>query len=285
MKTIHSLSENLSEGMMLPKGSSDERGNPEAGYFRYNTDDKKIEVFDGTDWSNMDYAPSYVTSGLAMHFDAGNPNSYGGTGSTWSDLSQGGNDGSITGASYNSEGHFTFDGSNDYVSTSFSPSFSNSREYSLEMWVKLSSSYTSYNYHPLFGSDPTDGMLAGVRGAVGSPTDNGKLEFSETNTLSQAYGIRYDGQTYFDDAWHQIIYIAESTELNIHVDGNLVHDIVNSRPGGVLGGNHGLNLMSAFSGVGKTKGDLAIVRVYLDKALSTSEVTQNFNANKSRFGL
>lgn len=281
MKTIHSLSENLSEGMILPKGSSDERGNPEAGYFRYNTDDKKIEVFDGTDWSNMDYAPSYVTSNLAMHFDAGNPNSYGGTGSTWSDLSQGGNNGSITGASYNSEGYFTFDGSNDYVSTSYVHDCSSFKQYSLEMWVKLSSSYTTSNFSPLFGTDPNDGMLAGIRASSGSV---GRLEFYENSSLG-GDSLSYDGQTYFDDTWHQIIYIADSTDLNIYVDGSLALNESNTRPGGTIGGNYGLNLMSAYSSLDKTKGDLAIVRVYLDKALSTSEVTQNFNANKSRFGL
>ena len=92
MRTIQNLSENFSDGLLFPKGTSAERGNPEAGYFRYNTETKGIEVYDGTSWSSMDNTPSYVTDGLVLNLDAGNLNSYGGSGATWSDLSQDGTD-------------------------------------------------------------------------------------------------------------------------------------------------------------------------------------------------
>jgi hypothetical protein len=285
MKTIHSLSENLSEGMILPKGSSDERGNPEAGYFRYNTDDKKIEVFDGTDWANMDYAPSYVASGLALHFDAGNPNSYGGTGSTWSDLSQGGNNGSITSASYNSEGYFTFDGSNDYVDTSYNPSITTTTEYTYEFWLKTPSSISAWSpLLDLYGgvSSNNETRLMAIAFA---PWVSDKIYVKErvnntTVELLSDYSV-------IDGNWHQICVVATSSVLEIYVDGSSASSTASRvNASGLVSNSLSHSYMTkAVNKSDCVAGDLGIVRFYMDKALSASEVTQNFNANKSRFGL
>lgn len=283
MKTIHSLSENLSEGMMLPKGSSDERGNPEAGYFRYNTDDKKIEVFDGTDWSSMDYAPSYVTSGLALHFDAGNPNSYGGTGSTWSDLSQGGNNGSITGASHNSEGYFTFNGTSDSISTSYNPSITASTEYTFEFWMKTPSSLSSNGalFDSVYDSSGTDNT---IRIFLLSGVNEGKLYFSEDDAVnSTVYSMTTN--TFNDGSWHHFCFVASSSTLEIYADGSSVSSAV-SRAGGSGAVSNSVSHSFMSNNLSDyCEGDLGIVRFYMNKALSTSEVTQNFDANKSRFGL
>ena len=57
-----------------------------------------------------------INSGLLLHLDAGNSNSYSGSGNTWNDLSPSGNNGIINGATFNSSNKsFDFDGSNDYV--------------------------------------------------------------------------------------------------------------------------------------------------------------------------
>ena len=61
---------------------------------------------------------SQVTSGLVLHLDARDTNSYSGSGNTWSDLSGNNNNATIDGATFNSNGkYFYFDGSNDYVNT------------------------------------------------------------------------------------------------------------------------------------------------------------------------
>ena len=58
-----------------------------------------------------------VTDGLVFYVDAGNSNSYPGSGTTWSDLI-GSNDGALTnGPTFDSAngGSIVFDGTNDYV--------------------------------------------------------------------------------------------------------------------------------------------------------------------------
>ena len=59
-----------------------------------------------------------VTSGLVLHLDARDTNSYSGSGSVWSDLSGNNYNATISGATFNGNGkYFYFDGSNDYVNT------------------------------------------------------------------------------------------------------------------------------------------------------------------------
>ena len=71
------------------------------------------------------YGPRIITDGLVLCLDAADKNSYPGNGTTWSDLSGNGNNGTlINGPAFNSSnlGSLVFDGSNDYVSISPSSS-------------------------------------------------------------------------------------------------------------------------------------------------------------------
>lgn len=58
------------------------------------------------------HSPKIITDGLVLCLDAGNTKSYPGSGTTWTDLSGQGNNGTITGAVY-SNGYFDFDAAND----------------------------------------------------------------------------------------------------------------------------------------------------------------------------
>ena len=63
----------------------------------------------GTSWQ----LPS---EGLSLLLDAANVKSYPGSGTSWFDLSGNSNTGTLTnGPTYNSDGYFAFDGTNDYV--------------------------------------------------------------------------------------------------------------------------------------------------------------------------
>ncbi|CAB4123183.1 Concanavalin A-like lectin/glucanases superfamily [uncultured Caudovirales phage] len=69
------------------------------------------------------YGANIVTSGLVMLLDAANPKSYPGSGTTWSDISRNGNNGTLVGSptySANNNGYFTFNGSTQYANTATS---------------------------------------------------------------------------------------------------------------------------------------------------------------------
>ena len=62
------------------------------------------------------YGPNLVTDSLVLTLDAGNVQSYPGSGTAWYDV-VGSNDGLLTGPTFNSGngGHFVLDGVNDYI--------------------------------------------------------------------------------------------------------------------------------------------------------------------------
>ena len=65
----------------------------------------------------LSHSPSIVTNGLVLCLDAANSKSYPGSGTTWTDLSGRGNNGTlVNGVGYNSGnlGSLVFDGVDDY---------------------------------------------------------------------------------------------------------------------------------------------------------------------------
>jgi hypothetical protein len=115
--------------------------------------------------------PPIVTSGMILHLDASNPSSYPGSGTTWTDLSGAGNNGTIqSGVTYNSGGYFSFNGTtNGYVSMPL-----------------LTTSITNIT------------MLA----LVNMPASDGGAIFYNGSTAGYGFGT---GSTSFDDAGNDII--------------------------------------------------------------------------------
>mgnify|MGYP003330312100 CR=1 FL=1 len=69
---------------------------------------------------------SIITDGLILHLDAGNTDSYSGSGNTWSDISGNNNHGTLNGPTFVNSGlkHFVFNGSDDVTTLNLS-SYSN----------------------------------------------------------------------------------------------------------------------------------------------------------------
>jgi hypothetical protein len=67
----------------------------------------------------FNYSPKIVTDGLVLYLDAANSKSYPGSGTTWGDLSRGGNNGTlVNGPTFSSAngGSLVFNGTNQYAS-------------------------------------------------------------------------------------------------------------------------------------------------------------------------
>ncbi|NBP55511.1 hypothetical protein EBU71_03030, partial [bacterium] len=107
--------------------------------------------------------PAIVTNGLVLNLDAGNSASYPGTGTTWTDLSGNGNNGTlINGPTYSSSngGSIVFDGTNDSVNIPISSSLQ-SQYFTLDAWFKLNS-IDVVNGSPIFtGHYQSYGTISG----------------------------------------------------------------------------------------------------------------------------
>ena len=149
-----------------------------------------------------------VTNGLVLYLDAGNTVSYPGSGTTWTDLSGNGNNGTLeNGVGYNSGngGSLVFDGVDDYVLISSGISYS---EYTFMFFCRWISSvgvserifgsdafgtYTIFNpsnvgfhYNPLGGSPPSVTLSSGVNIGFGTWCQVA-VTVSTSNTLVKIY--------------------------------------------------------------------------------------------------
>jgi hypothetical protein len=220
-----------------------------------------------------------VTSGLVLNLDAGNLASYPGSGTTWTDLSGNGNNGTlVNGVGYSGDnlGSLSFDGVNDAVTGSITPLTSN---YSIELWFKLITSNSSGNSLIALTVSNNHGFLGEIRNSdkkirflhrfpYGISGGNSFYSSGSIN-LNQIYCITWVRDT------NQKIYInsnfdSQITSTNSAFDSNLNQLVI-----GQLVPNNSARIIN---------GNIYSCKIY-NKALTAAEIQQNFNATRNRFGI
>jgi len=217
----------------------------------------------------ISYNPSIVSSGLVLALDAGNPKSYPGSGTTWTDLSGNGNTGTLTnGPTYSTAngGSLVFDGVDDKVSTNYKPS--GARSYFI--WVKYNS-LTHPSGYQLTGTQEGNAYTyigiengGGVYYYAGTSSTGGNIGNPVTvNTwVSLGFVLNADGS--------RIVY---KNGVNIHSNtGGLGGTATAEFSVGCINNNYHVN------------GNITQVQIY-NRALTAAEVSQNFNATRGRFGI
>jgi hypothetical protein len=224
-------------------------------------------------------ATGIITSGLVMHLDAGNSSSYPGTGTTWNDISGNGNNLTATNSpTWNSSGWFAT-GATGYFERATGIAMPQGNDsYTLQAWVRLSSWTATGGIVAIGGSGATNqsnALRTGVNvggGGVGRFSHYwwaNDLE-ADNNNASLALNTWFMITANFDGTTRRIF--ANTTQVASDTPGN-GHNVTSSR----------INVASGVV-LESLQGDIAIARIY-NRALSASEVLQNFNTNRGRFGL
>jgi hypothetical protein len=232
-------------------------------------------------------APVLATAGLVLNLDAGNPASYSGTGNTWTDLSGVGNNGTIVnGVTYNSsnQGSLIFNGNgngggspNPYISLPTSSAFNfGIGDFSIEMWTYI----TTLNPHPnLLTINGNSSWYAAIR-----------LGYWQGNlgVLHSYNGNSWDGNNSAPinvDVWSHIVISRISGNVKVYI--NNVEKASYALPGNLMSNaeNEIGRLNHPNTGYFNLSGKIAVTRIYKGNGLTPSEVSTNFNALKSRFGL
>jgi hypothetical protein len=256
--------------------------------FYGNVSDVKIynRTLSSTEVSQNYYGASIVTDGLVFAIDAGNLVSYPTTGTGIYSLAGSFTASLVNGVGYspNFGGIFDFDGSDDFIELPFdsywnSNVFGTATNFTLECWYKPdlfknwdtviekseSSGWYSRSEGPAIWTDV--GSLQGVfaSGVDGNPSGSVLVLSYATTTLK----------------WYHICFTGDGTTLRLYVDGiERTSAAVSSRTVAVYNGNVGPRLgRRAFM-----DGQLGPTRFYT-RGLSGQEVTQNFNAQRPRFGI
>ena len=233
-------------------------------------------------------SPSIITSGLVLNLDAGNTASYPGTGTTWTDLSGNGRNGTlVNGTSYSSAngGTMVFDGVNDDVRiANLAPILNATTNFSLDMWFKVPTpssgafnSIFSYGWDSRYNADI---LLYVTSNKVGIQVNNGSDGSGECSYVSTNFSnvqIVYNG-TSTGNSNRLKLYLNGAEQILTY--GYTVPSITSTIPGG----QNAIGSYSTPSYNNFLTGNVSVARLY-NRSLTPTEVTTNFNALKSRYGL
>ena len=241
------------------------------------------------------YYGGIVKNGLILDLDAAKKQSYIGTGTTWNDISGTGNIGSlINGPTFSSDngGYIRCDGTNDFIEVSDNASLDfGSNNFTVEYWFRKLATTTGFDnlWGPNkwnTGSSPgtNEWILTIGNGSNG----NGNNYSFGVEVGTTGYNTGESSETLSLNTWYQIVgirnggtlltYVNSTLKQNVNPSGFTSSSSINNVTGRTLRiNNSGLNNFY-------TNADNSILRIY-NKALSATEVLQNYNATKGRFGL
>jgi hypothetical protein len=221
-----------------------------------------------------------VTDGLVLCLDAADQTSYPTTGTTWNDLVGSNNGTLINGPTFSSGngGSIIFDGVDDNVSVSGNTSINLPGDYTIEVWVNTGSISVSPQVKVITSKWDTDpkSMYIGFY-------PNGFLSHYRTLANNTHYNATFAiNQSDFVNKWNQVVGITSGSTLQIWNNGILKGST--SWPGVVSVPDTPLIIGGLSGSTQPFLGKIASEKIY-NRALSAQEVLQNYNAQKSRFGI
>lgn len=226
------------------------------------------------------YYGGIVTNGLILDLDAAKKDSYPGTGTSWRDISGNSNNGTlINGPTFNSGngGSIVFDGVDDYVLCSKQNALVNTTQFTLGAWMKRN----------LSNSLVIIGQIETITNDVSFELWSDGNAYFEVGNGSNGFGYVANTST----NWQYLVMTFDGTQptpgekLKGYINGTLqtltYNGTIPSTTGTV---NTNLNIGAYIPNSNYSNGNISVVQLY-NRALSSSEITQNYNALKGRYGL
>jgi hypothetical protein len=233
-----------------------------------------------------------VQSGLVLNLDAGVSSSYPGSGTTWTDLSGNGNNGTlVNGVGYNSGngGSLVFDGVNDYVRVPSTNGlyFAGQSNITVSWWGKINS-YNNQGNNFVMWEDILNGNGRELRlGCFSLNSFAPRFELWRSPGSDGTNNAAIGTTTMNTSIFYNVVGTYDGTNIRVYLNGllegttNWVGTIATPVSGssvrwiisaGELGDPRYLN------------SNTSQVSIY-NRALSASEIQQNFIATRSRFGI
>jgi hypothetical protein len=282
-----SFTDNIALASWTRSGGGGFNGNLQFGNLRiYNRELSLSEITQNFNAQKTRFgftADTIVTSGLTLNLDAGNVISYPTTGTSWYDVSYVNNNATLNnGPTFSNSGvssSIVFDGVDDYVS---GPNLLNgATKATLCGWVKRSSTSSQISF--------------GVLDYPNLPTDK-RIEivwYSDGNLYGEVGNTQNDWvnttQTVNNTNWHHISFVYDGTQptnttkVKLYFDGVLK---TNTGSAGTIQSSVSTTgpMVIGRRNTGYNSGNISTVQFY-NRNLSDAEILQNYNAQKSRYGL
>jgi len=244
----------------------------------------------------FNYSPKIITDGLVLYLDAANTRSYPGTGTTWSDLSKIGNNGTlINGPTFNSDngGNFVFAGTNgsgnkfnltDQYINKVNPNIpigNSARTVSYWLNAVITASTSPYVFYG-------NGVWASTNRSVFSisiqSSSTGGSPFIYVTTWGDDY-ISPTGYISYNTWFNCSVTYNGANTILVYINGSLIGTKTLSSTLNTVLGSNGLSIAAWADGQWSSwKGKISNCTIY-NRALSATEILQNYNTTKGRFGL
>jgi hypothetical protein len=231
----------------------------------------------------LSLTPFSFPGGLVFHLDAGNNQSYPGSGSTWTDLVSSVAMTLVNSPTYDSRngGYMNFvPGSSQYAYSSVA--LQTLPAWTIEVWHYYTGAFAGSGY-PSIVTQIYPGSTSVIQYTLGAATVTNALQTGFFNGAWQATSTSYSFPS--SNAWYHIVgtYSGPSGGyINLYVNGSVAISTANT--GTASSNTSGINLMKRWDNPDYWGGGLATVRIY-SKSLSSLEVSNIFNATRSRFGI
>jgi hypothetical protein len=161
--------------------------------------------------------------------------------------------------------------------------------------------FGSFNPHLRFSGDVTYEFFVRIKELTGatvpiyykSPVHEGTLSADSTNKLVYSYGNGTNSQTFqstttlTNNTWYHIVLVRDLTgtqKLYWYINGSEDKNESATYSSAATSSESTTIFQNGSGGQEYTLADLGILRIY-NSALTAAQVSQNFNAQKSRFGL
>lgn len=225
-----------------------------------------------------------VTSNLVLYYDPSNPSSYSGSGTVINDLSGNGLNGTMSNITFTSP-YFTYNGSSSQVSVADNALLEpGSGSWTTEAWF-YSSSFSSSSV--ILGKFDDGGLSQDVSYSIRVNT-SGSLFAQYSNGVAGTF-VNSTAYTTSLNTWYQVVYVwtnsGATKTIETFINGSLI-GTVNHTFTSILNSTNPLYFGSYNGGEFPQwlNGRIGITRIY-NTPLTSTQVLQNFNADKSKYGL
>jgi hypothetical protein len=221
-----------------------------------------------------------VTDGLQLYLNPSDKNSYSGTGTTLNDLSTNGYPTTIVNSPSFSHTYFNFASSGQYIDTNQPLS---SENFSVGAWFRSSAS----GIKMILSKETFTGNEWNYRIWLNGGRLTADISKSNVQSLLTSPLTNYN-----NGAWYYVMFTRDDDNWYLYVNGIQIATTTDPFTGSISTNQELWIGRSAFQGAGAASptgsyqfiGDIGNVFIY-NRVLNSTEITHNFNATKSIFGV
>jgi hypothetical protein len=227
-----------------------------------------------------------TTRGLQLYYEPGDGNSYPGTGTVLNDLSPNAYNGTLTDVTYLSSNGGVLDF--DVTATAICDTQADildvgANDFTWEVWVNIDAH--TVNNQTIFekegaSSNRSYGLYIDAFGAVNRPTF--RYSFDGTNWLY--HGLWSNSEPMVTGTWYHVAVVRSGASLTGYRNGVAKFTRSDLSTTALFDSPEFLQFGSTNNSFAWLDGKLGGIRFY-NRALSATELLQNFNAHKTRYGL